>query len=122
MGLKTRPIAMNRAGMQCADGVGQRRDRRPRAVAACGRAAVQTHGGQPRAATAAAWRWYKGNTHTHTLESDGDSTPEEVTRWYREHGYQFLVLSDHNVLTRHRRAVAAVRRAGALPARRPARK
>ena len=47
----------------------------------------------------AGWRWYKGNTHAHTLESDGDSTPEEVTRWYKEHGYQFLVLSDHNVLT-----------------------
>lgn len=46
------------------------------------------------------WRWYKGNTHAHTLESDGDSTPEEVARWYKDHGYQFLVLSDHNVLTR----------------------
>jgi hypothetical protein len=45
-----------------------------------------------------AWRWYKGNTHTHTLASDGDSTPEEVTRWYKDQGYQFLVLSDHNVL------------------------
>jgi hypothetical protein len=44
-------------------------------------------------------RWYKGNTHTHTLNSDGDSTPDEVTTWYRAHGYQFLVLSDHNVLT-----------------------
>ena len=44
-------------------------------------------------------RWLKGNTHTHTTESDGDSTPDVVTRWYREHGYQFLVLSDHNVLT-----------------------
>jgi len=44
-------------------------------------------------------RWYKGNTHTHTLNSDGDSTPDEVVRWYREHGYQFLVLTDHNVLT-----------------------
>jgi hypothetical protein len=43
--------------------------------------------------------WYKGNTHTHTLESDGDSPPEYVVRWYREHGYSFLVLSDHNVLT-----------------------
>ena len=32
------------------------------------------------------------NLHTHTLNSDGDSTPEEVVRWYREHGYQFLVL------------------------------
>ncbi len=46
-----------------------------------------------------AGRWYKGNTHTHTLNSDGDSTPDDVTKWYREHGYQFLVLSDHNVLT-----------------------
>jgi uncharacterized Ntn-hydrolase superfamily protein len=44
-------------------------------------------------------RWFKGNTHAHTLESDGDSTPDEVTRWYREHGYHFLVLSDHNTLT-----------------------
>lgn len=44
-------------------------------------------------------RWYKGNTHTHTLNSDGDSTPDEVARWYRENGYQFLVLTDHNYLT-----------------------
>ncbi len=44
-------------------------------------------------------RWFKGNTHTHTLNSDGDSTPDDVVRWYREHGYNFLVLSDHNFLT-----------------------
>lgn len=46
-----------------------------------------------------ALRWFKGNTHTHTLNSDGDSSPDDVARWYREHGYQFLVLSDHNFLT-----------------------
>jgi hypothetical protein len=51
------------------------------------------------AQTRAPLRWYKGNTHTHTLNSDGDSTPDEVVRWYREHGYHFLVLSDHNYLT-----------------------
>jgi hypothetical protein len=45
-------------------------------------------------------RWFKGNTHTHTLNSDGDSTPDEVVRWYREHNYNFLVLSDHDVLTK----------------------
>ena len=50
-------------------------------------------------ADSAAGRWYKGNTHTHTLNSDGDSTPADVAKWYREHGYRFLVLSDHNVLT-----------------------
>ena len=43
--------------------------------------------------------WFKGNTHTHTTESDGDSSPDDVVRWYRTHGYDFLVLSDHNVLT-----------------------
>jgi hypothetical protein len=43
--------------------------------------------------------WYKGNTHTHTVNSDGDSTPDEVVRWYREHGYAFLVMTDHNYLT-----------------------
>src|SRR5215212_1783351 len=51
----------------------------------------------PPAAPAA--RWFKGNTHTHTVNSDGDSTPDEVVRWYREHGYNFLVLTDHNYLT-----------------------
>jgi len=44
-------------------------------------------------------RWYKGNTHTHTTMSDGDSSPEVVARWYKENGYHFLVLSDHNVFT-----------------------
>jgi hypothetical protein len=48
---------------------------------------------------ASATRWYKGNTHTHTINSDGDSSPDDVVKWYKEHGYQFLVLTDHNVLT-----------------------
>ncbi len=43
--------------------------------------------------------WLKGNTHAHTLESDGDSTPAEVVRWYREHGYDFLVITDHDKVT-----------------------
>jgi hypothetical protein len=57
---------------------------------------------QPQQPVSPRWsslRWYKGNTHTHTLNSDGDSTPDEVVRWYREHGYHFLVLTDHNYLT-----------------------
>ena len=44
-------------------------------------------------------RWYKGNIHTHTTESVGDADPEKVVGWYRRHGYDFLVLSDHNHLT-----------------------
>ncbi|MCI0432083.1 MAG: CehA/McbA family metallohydrolase [Gemmatimonadetes bacterium] len=42
-------------------------------------------------------RWFKGNTHAHTAESDGDSPPAVVAAWYKSHGYSFLVLSDHNV-------------------------
>jgi hypothetical protein len=44
-------------------------------------------------------RWFKGNTHTHTTASDGDSPPEVVAAWYKSRGYRFLVLSDHNVFT-----------------------
>ena len=43
--------------------------------------------------------WFKGNLHTHTLNSDGDSTPDDVVRWYRERGYHFVTLTDHNYLT-----------------------
>lgn len=40
--------------------------------------------------------WYKGNTHTHTKFSDGDTPIEEVVRWYHDNGYNFLVITDHN--------------------------
>jgi hypothetical protein len=43
--------------------------------------------------------WFKGNTHCHTTNSDGDETPENVVKWYKNHGYQFLVITDHDVLT-----------------------
>jgi hypothetical protein len=43
--------------------------------------------------------WFRGNTHAHTLNSDGNATPDAVVRWYREHGYQFIVLTDHDFLT-----------------------
>lgn len=76
--------------------------RRPLLTAAVVAAAtyVVVVGAQPSpTAPASPLRWYKGNTHTHTLNSDGDSTPDEVVRWYREHRYDFLVLTDHNFLT-----------------------
>ena len=44
-------------------------------------------------------RWFKGNTHTHTINSDGDSPPDVVVRWYRENGYHFVVITDHEFLT-----------------------
>lgn len=43
--------------------------------------------------------WYRGNTHAHTLNSDGDVTPDMVARWYREHGYHFTFITDHEHIT-----------------------
>lgn len=41
--------------------------------------------------------WFKGNTHAHTvLCGHADSSPETVTAWYHDHGYNFLILSEHN--------------------------
>ena len=43
-------------------------------------------------------RWYRGNLHTHSLWSDGDDYLEMIALWYREHGYDFLGFTDHNLL------------------------
>lgn len=43
-------------------------------------------------------RWYKGNLHTHSYWSDGDDYPEMIMEWYKSHGYDFVALSDHNIL------------------------
>ena len=43
--------------------------------------------------------WLKGNVHVHTDESDGASPPSDVVEWYRTHGYDFLVVTDHNLQT-----------------------
>jgi hypothetical protein len=46
--------------------------------------------------------WYRGNLHCHTTESDGRCAPAEVMAQYRRQGYDFLALSDHDMLTRAR--------------------
>ena len=51
-------------------------------------------------ADAKSLRWYKGNTHTHSLWSDGNDFPEMIAEWYKTHDYHFLALSDHNILSR----------------------
>ncbi|MGQ0571350.1 MAG: CehA/McbA family metallohydrolase [Armatimonadota bacterium] len=44
-------------------------------------------------------QWFKGNTHTHTDHSDGDAPLDEVAGWYQSHGYDFVVITDHNSIT-----------------------
>ena len=57
-------------------------------------ASVTAHG-----ADAPKLNWYRGNTHTHTNNSDGDASPDAVVRWYKDHGYQFLFITDHEYVT-----------------------
>jgi|GEM_PF-90441 len=42
-------------------------------------------------------KWYKGNLHCHSTLSDGKEMPEERIRQYKDKGYDFLSLTDHNV-------------------------
>ena len=46
--------------------------------------------------SAAEPRWWKGNLHTHSLWSDGDDFPESIADGYKQQGYHFLAMSDHN--------------------------
>ena len=43
-------------------------------------------------------RWIKGNLHTQSYWSDGDEFPEMIRDWYKTKGYNFVGLSDHNIL------------------------
>ena len=44
-------------------------------------------------------RWYRGNLHTHSTNSDGDKSVEDAVSWYRDNGYDFMALTDHRVLS-----------------------
>jgi hypothetical protein len=68
------------------------------------------------AATAAEPRWWKGNLHTHSLWSDGDDYPEMIADWYKTHGYNFLALSDHNIIADYERWVSIAKNKGGQPA------
>lgn len=46
-----------------------------------------------------AQHWFRGNTHAHSSNSDGDSPPDSVARWYRDAGYDFLFITDHETVT-----------------------
>ena len=61
------------------------------ASAACG-------GATPSPATPRDYQ--KGQLHVHSSNSgDSKTPPTEVARWYRAHGYDFIVFTDHNFVT-----------------------
>jgi hypothetical protein len=47
----------------------------------------------------AGMQWYKGNIHTHAREGESDSSVEYIVKWYKDHGYHFLAITDHSTIT-----------------------
>ena len=45
--------------------------------------------------------WLKGNIHSHTTRTDGLCPPEQQICDYHAHGYDFLSITDHNVIDSH---------------------
>ncbi|MBQ6010689.1 MAG: hypothetical protein IJL17_19330 [Kiritimatiellae bacterium] len=41
-------------------------------------------------------RWYRGMLHMHTHWSDGRALPEQAVAAYKNAGYDFISISDHN--------------------------
>ncbi|MEX0885497.1 MAG: CehA/McbA family metallohydrolase [Phycisphaeraceae bacterium] len=46
-----------------------------------------------------AGRWLRGNLHAHTTRSDGRREPQVVIDDYHARGYDFLMISDHDIFT-----------------------
>lgn len=40
-------------------------------------------------------QFFRGNLHTHSNQSDGGMSPEQVCAAYRQQGYDFIALTDH---------------------------
>ena len=55
--------------------------------------------GSPNATQPPEVPWLKGQLHAHSDRSGDSATPPAaVAAWYRAHGFDFLVLTDHNVV------------------------
>jgi transglutaminase-like putative cysteine protease len=51
---------------------------------------------QPAQPSAGSPQWFRGQLHTHSYWSDGQAFPEQAIEAYKQRGYNFMCLSDHN--------------------------
>lgn len=59
-------------------------------------------GVSPETGTRQKKRWFKGNMHCHTYWSDGRAFPDQAVRSYRDAGYDFCAVTDHNRMGENR--------------------
>ncbi|MCC6144527.1 MAG: hypothetical protein IT368_12040 [Candidatus Hydrogenedentes bacterium] len=62
-------------------------------------------------------QWYKGVTHVHSLWSDGDMSPDMIAAWYKDHGYNFMCFTDHNLFQEGDKYVSIVENSKLSPER-----
>ena len=43
-------------------------------------------------------KWFKGNLHTHSNNSDGTLSPLQLSYLYKSNGYDFISITDHGKL------------------------
>lgn len=55
----------------------------------------------PQAVPGSGRRWYRGDSHLHTVYSDGRHTPEQVAAGARRAGLNFIMTTDHNTSSSH---------------------
>jgi hypothetical protein len=46
----------------------------------------------------AGMKWFRGVTHTHARPGESDSSIPAVAKWYKDNGYRFLVITDHDTV------------------------
>ena len=45
--------------------------------------------------------FYRANLHCHTTVSDGKKSPDEIKKFYMQHGYSVVAYTDHDVFIPH---------------------
>ncbi len=69
-------------------------------LASCDRAPMPAMPSPPAVASLTPSSFLKGQLHLHSNNSgDSETPPNEVVQWYADHGYDFIVFTDHNRVT-----------------------
>jgi hypothetical protein len=69
-------------------------------VASAGQVASASASASAAPASSAPVAYLKGQLHMHSANSkDSKTPPEDAARWYGEHGFDFIVFTDHNRVT-----------------------
>ncbi len=85
-------------------------------VSGCVRPAGHAGGSEEVFPTTQPARWWKGDLHLHSKWSDGNQYPDVVADWYKQQGYHFVSLTDHNILQDRIRWVGVDRTKGGAKA------